>query len=326
MEYEDSDRPRPHLNLLIALPAAAATALLLLSIALVAWGPPNDLTSVAFLLGIPAAIGALVTLASSRHRSFNTSGCLGLPLALAVIAGAGTIWLEESLVCVAMLTGIWFVAGLGGGAVALWFRWRQRAERGRDAIYVAAWPLLLGITLLQPAPQDDWRIVSRSVDLDASPEVVWPQVVSIENVGPDEGRWNFSQDVIGIPRPTAARLTRHGDGYVRRAQWGRDIRFEERVVRIVPGREIVWEFHFPDRSISLHTDRHIHPYSEKLSIETGGYRLLPLKSGKTRLTLWTKYRQRVGLPSYTAWWGERFLGDIQTNVLAIIDGRVSARS
>jgi hypothetical protein len=31
----------------------------------------------------------------------------------------------------------------------------------------------------------------------------------------------------------------------------------------------------------------------------------------------------VRVPAYTAWWGERFLGDIQSNILAIIRDRTA---
>ena len=61
-----------------------------------------------------------------------------------------------------------------------------------------------------------------------------------------------------------------------------------------------------------------------LKILTGSYRLQPLADGRTRLTLTTTYAMRSRLDWYFGWWGERMLGDVQDNVLAIVRQRSEA--
>lgn len=328
MTLQDDQHPRRPV-LLQAIPFCAMLLLLFAAAAMSQFAPTEILTGVLFMVGIPMAFGGIWMSLIGDETGFSIKGCLFWPLALTIISVTCVWVLNEGFACVAMTSLIWFVAGIGGALVALWYRWqRKRSEQGKSSFYSAAWLALplMAAAIVEPVATDDYRTVSRSVVVDASPEQVWPMLLSIENVGADEGRWNFTQDVIGIPRPTDARLIMQNGQLIRKARWGRDIRFDEAVTTIKPNREIRWAFRFPDKSISAYTDRHIHPDSDLLSIETGGYRLEPLPSGKTRITLWTHYRQRVRIPFYTAWWGERFLGDIQDNVLAIISGRMNRKS
>jgi len=83
---------------------------------------------------------------------------------------------------------------------------------------------------------------------------------------------------------------------------------------------------FPDKSIQHNTDHHISPDGPLLRIETGQYELAALPEGKTRLTLETRYRMRTRLGAYLGWWGERLLGDIQENILAVIKDRAERRA
>lgn len=310
-------------------PIVAMLLLLALAIAYLQFGDVSDLTGIVFLGVIPFAIGGLaVSAGRGDGRERLLPGCLAAPLLTIVAAVTAARFLDESFVCIAMVAAPWLVAGLGGMAVNLWFgAMRRRWERSEPAFYSVGWLILplIGALTIDPAPREDVRTVSRSIILDVPADRAWPMVLSIEGVRPDEGRINFTQDVIGIPRPTAAKLVVRSGRLVRLAEWGENIRFEEQITRLVPRRELRWAFRFPDRSISQFTDRHIHPDSEILTVEAGGYRLERLGRDKSRLTLWTRYRQRVRLPVYTAWWGERFLGDIQANILAVVRNRATNR-
>lgn len=325
-EKNATDQPRR----LVAhrlVPVAAMIALLGIALLIFEFGRTVDLTGYLFLFVIPFSLGGLaISAGRGDGREKLVFGCLIAPILIAAAALLAVEFLHEGFVCIAMVAVPWSIAGLGGMAVNSWFGWmRRRWEKGRPTFYSIGWltlPLLCALAI-EPADRDDWRTVSRSVILDASPDEAWPMILSIERVRTDEGQWNFTQDLIRIPRPISAQLATRDGRLVRLASWGDDIRFEEEITHLRPHREIRWAFRFPDRSISIRTDRHIHPNSELLTIQAGGYRLDPLGNGRTRLTLWTRYRQKVRVPGYTAWWGERFLGDIQSNILTIIRDRAA---
>lgn len=167
------------------------------------------------------------------------------------------------------------------------------------------------------------REVVREITVTAKPSDVWPKLVEIRHVKSGEGRWTFSHDILGIPRPVDAQVARDSGPIVRHARWGEGIRFEEHVVSERFGKEMHWRFSFPDSSLQNHTDRHIAPDGESLRIVSGGYELEPLAGGRTRVRLTTRYAMKTRLPEYMEWWGERLLGDVQGNVLQIIADRVS---
>jgi len=111
---------------------------------------------------------------------------------------------------------------------------------------------------------------------------------------------------------------------VRLARWGADAGFEEIVTRVEPGRMIAWKFAFPDPSLQNRVDRHVSPDGETLKIRSGSYRLDPLPGGGTRVTLTTSYAMRSRMGWYFGWWGEKMLGDVEDNVLAIVRARSEA--
>lgn len=280
------------------------------------------------LLAVPFSFGALMTLLYGR---FSWLGCLGTPVLL-LAASLGLVALGlEGFVCVAMVMPAWILAAFGGGAMAWWLARQARAEAASDDGPVtlrAAGFLALPFAILsaEAAAPAAWQVreVTRSVVIEAPAERVWPLLVRIPAIGVGEGRRSFTHDLIGIPRPASAQLVRRGDRLVRIAHWRDGIRFEEHLETVERGRALAWRFAFPNGSVQARTDRHIDPDGPVLKIERGRYALTPLGGARSRLTLVTRYRMRSRLGWYYGWWGERFLGDIGVNVLAIVKDRAES--
>jgi hypothetical protein len=76
-----------------------------------------------------------------------------------------------------------------------------------------------------PVPHETVTL-TRSVIVHASPSEIWPYAVSNAHIGNNEGRWTFSQSVLGLPRPRATVLDRPGVGGVRTAYWSEGIDFQ----------------------------------------------------------------------------------------------------
>jgi hypothetical protein len=81
---------------------------------------------------------------------------------------------------------------------------------------------LIGVPLeADRPPEAQTRFVTSRIHIDASPDTVWNGLVDIRAIGDAEHRWNFSHDIVGIPRPKDARLEGTGVGAVRHLEWGR---------------------------------------------------------------------------------------------------------
>ncbi|MEO6359046.1 MAG: hypothetical protein ABIO43_00545 [Sphingomicrobium sp.] len=283
------------------------------------------------LLIFPALFGALVSHAQSPDGQNPWMGCFVWPLvAVAGLAAFGWYFMAEGGICLLMVLPIWVVGAVGGATMQLLNRRRYRAleQRGTE-LKSAAWvsALVLAATLdLTTVPSWSTETVVRNVLIEASPEQIWPVVLSIPAIGENEGSSNFAQDVAGIPRPTAALLTLEGGQLVRKAAWGPKVRFDERITNLHPAKLLAWQFVFPDRSVQEQTDHHISPDGEVLKIVSGRYELRRLGRDKTLLKLSTEYRMRSTLGPYLRLWGDKLLGDIQINVLAIVKSRAELKT
>lgn len=327
MKFEDSSRAGndSRLGAVLALVMLSAFAFLVFG-----GGFDHEYATFGALVALPFCLGALITL--SAH-SYSPLGCLVAPVGLGLISAALVALGLEGFVCVAMVMPVWFAAGLGGGLIAL-YRVSQCEDRGvksskgtrLNSVGLTIVPfLLIYAESLGPSPWES-REVSRSIVIDAPPEEVWPLTVSIPDVGPQEGKANFTHDWLAIPRPSAARLVERDGVAVREASWGKDIRFDEVLTETLPVRSMAWRFSFPDASLQNHTDRHISPDGDMLKIVSGRYDIELLVDNRSRVTLTTTYRMRTRLGWYFGWWGERLLGDIQDNVLAVVAGRAGSRA
>jgi Polyketide cyclase / dehydrase and lipid transport len=281
----------------------------------------NGLVGWTFLLILPAAISAFVAYVADpwaeRRRKFYLMVPVWLLLAIIV---ASIFILREGVVCTIILAPLWMISGLIGAAIT--YRLRHKV---RDGTTYASTLLLIPLMTMQmeqmiPAPVGSNQ-VTRSIIVDAAPDKIWPMLRGIPDVRPNEGRWNISQQIIGLPRPMGAQLAGNGIGADRHVRWTDGIKFRERVTAWEPGRRIGWRFIFDDTKGWEYTDRHLMPNNPYFTITTGGYRMEPMADGRTRVTLHTEYVIQTPVNAYSELWGQLFLGDVEDNVLAIIKAR-----
>ena len=284
--------------------------------------PPGGLVSFSFLLILPAAISAFVAWIADPWGTRPRNFYLMIPVWIGVaVVAASLLILKEGVICVLILSPLW----LGSGLLGAWGTWRlRRRSEDLSSVFSAAF-LLLPLAAMQvepfvPLPQRTFT-VTRTIEVAATPARLWPLMRGIPDVQPGEGCWNISQDVIGVPRPLGARLVGAGVGAQRMANWGARVRFREVITRWAPGRAIGWRFMFDNLAGWAFTDRHLMPDSPYFRVLDGGYRVIPLASGRTRLVLATRYRVRTPVNAYAALWGELFLGDLENNLLALVKNR-----
>jgi hypothetical protein len=315
--------PRSSTPLLIASIAVAVGASYLFYLLLGSGGPDATTTvSITFLLVLPAVLTAITSFLGDPDSTKGLGYHLAIPaILIGIIVLAGLILLQEGVICILMLLPLWIPAAVAGSMATYGLRLRIR-ERGRlfcTALLLV--PLVAAQIEAEFEPATGWYVVEREVIVDTAPSEVWPHLVAIADIEPNEGRWNLTQDVLDIPRPVSASLERRGSKLIRRATWESGVRFEEHITDWRAGRSVEWAFAFPDPSVQQHTDQHIAPHGTHLRIDRGGYRLQATEDGRTRLRLYTRYGLRTPLNGYAAAWGELLLGDIQENVLAIVKGR-----
>lgn len=293
------------------------------------YGPDaSEIPTIAALFLIPAAIGATFTRLVDPHGIESPMGCFLWPT-IGLIALSLVAWfaIGEGAICIAMILPLWIPAAIAGAMVQHISRRRHQGTSDRSTTVLAlGWVALplAAIPFEQQFPQQ-WedQSVTREITANVPTDKVWPLLISIPKIGADEGKWNVTQSLFGVPRPQDASLVKRGEDLVRLARWDRNITFEERITHFEPGRRICWDFEFPNDSVQRETDRHISPDGPFLKIKSGCYTLAQIGPGRTRIRLETTYTMRVRLGRYFIGWGELLLGDVQSNILQIVSDRLA---
>lgn len=302
----------------------AALVYALVVYALTVWAAPDrGMLLIAFMVGAPMAgaiVAVLVSDPHGRQRSGQHVATGVVTVTLMLIAAA--VVLREGAVCLVMAAPLFYGVGVTGallaGAVA-----RRRGGRTLCVAFLVLPLIGLPAELDQP-PRGQTRWVGSWVTIDAPPEVVWRSLVEIKGIAPDEQSWNFTHDLVGVPRPVDARMNGEGVGAVRELTWARGIKFEEHITEWRPGRSLAWTFRVGPEASSRMLDQHLRIDSDYLRLEEGRYEIEAIGHERSRVRLTTRYWMRTPMNAYAAWWGRVFLGDFHHNVLDVIKSRSEA--
>jgi len=277
-----------------------------------------------FLAVLPAYLCALICYVGDPERDRPIAFYWLVPPALCGIVVLGSIVvLREGVICLIMLSPIWLVSGWAG---AFLLRWRRKrpVDPGVFHSSLLLFPLMMGgVEAQMPMPHDGVTVTRQTV-VDATPAEIWPYAVANAHIDEREGRWTFSQNIIGVPRPRATVMHGQGEGAVRTALWGDHVNFDEHITRWQPGHILGWTFAFTNTSLLDYTDKHISPDGQFLKVDAGDYTIQRLSTKQTLLILHTHYVAMTHVNLYAEIWGQLFLGDVENNILAIIKHRAEA--
>jgi len=232
--------------------------------------------------------------------------------------------LKEGVICILMISPFWWLSSWYGSYLVYKLQKKFKTGGVFNSFALAALPFLTLLIETHIPQQTSHYTVNRSVMIDAPVEQVWPLLVTLDNIQADEGRWNITQNILGVPKPAMATIDTSADPYIRHARWGEHVTFEEHITAFEVNEKMSWDFVFPNDSVSEYTDRHISADGYHLKIKTGGYELVSVSPTQTQLILNTKYRATSPVNLYAKMWGEFILGDIQNNILKLIQTRAEA--
>ena len=277
-----------------------------------------------FLSLLPAVLCALICYIGDPRQTRSLAFYWFVPVVLVVIVDFFSAFvLREGVICLIMLSPIWIASGWAG---AFLLRWQRRRAVGRKMLNSSFLiiPLVAGVVEAQiPAPHDR-VLLTRSIEVRATPTEIWPYVVANRAIGPHEGRWTITHDIIGLPRPTGPTIDGAGVGAVRTAYWGDHINFQEWITAWSPGQKLGWKFVFSNASLQDYTDKHVSPDGQFLKIDTGDYTIRQISPDTTSVTLNTRYVAMTHANLYARLWGEFLLGDTVDNILTIVKDRSEA--
>jgi hypothetical protein len=283
----------------------------------------------AFLIGVPLVLGALVVylLPADSRTSWLQSFFAPFFPAIVFLVGVTLLGIE-AWICIVMASPIFIAASMMGGVIMCGLlRLTRRRAHGQDtamralALLVIA-PYVAGPLEKQISVQDSYRTVHTQIVIRASPAHIWPQIIRVPSIRPEEQRLAFFQ-IVGLPRPLEAALPADELGAMREARYENGLRFIERVT--------VWE---PSRRLRFSIDLDSRfpipaPFGvidgAPFALIDGEYMLEPLPDGTSRLHLSSTQRVTTRFNAYSGWWSDVLMTDLQTYLLEIIRRRVEGK-
>lgn len=322
---DHADRPMPRWMPASRLGAAATAVLLVVPPSLLAvWASVTVFRTYGWsvFVGLPFVVG-FVAGALSARRSASGAAATGA-LAVVVLGGLLMVFAIEGALCLVMAMPIGLVLGALGGALGgvLGPPAVPRPHLSLAGASVAPL-LLLGVVEQMTPPETVVRPVETSIEIDASPQAVWPHLLAFPDL-PEPTDWFFQ---AGVAYPIRARIDGTGVGAVRYCEFTTGA-FVEPITAWEPGRRLAFDVHEqpqPMQEWTFWKDLHPAHLDGFFHSQRGEFRLDPLDGGRrTRLTGTTWYTHEVWPEAYWSRWANHILHRIHRRVLTHVAARVGA--
>jgi len=271
-------------------------------------------------VGLPFFLGLSSVLVYGFHQERSPGKCLLVSLLSVGFAGAALVGLAfEGVICVAMAAPLGAVVALFGGTIGYFIQRRRPRDTGNNVraftVVLFMLPLLMGAEAgvsREPA----LREVSTTVEIDASPQEVWSNLVSFAELSaPDELLFRS-----GIAYPLRAEIDGQGVGAIRYCVFSTgafvepiQVWDEPTLLRFgVTSQPPVMNEWTPFQSVR---PPHLDGY---LRSQKGQFHLTALANGRTRLVGTTWYENKFWPSAYWGVWSDHIIHRIHMRVLTHI--------
>lgn len=277
-----------------------------------------DLYGAALFFGTPLMMGTASAFLFNRGRPRSIAATLGISLLTLTIAMSGLLLFAlEGIVCLAMAAPIIYTLGVLGALVGRAVAVSARASVTQSLIAVLALPLLAGFETRTVGDPPVYEVIS-AVEIDAPPEVVWPNVIGFSDL-PPPSELVFR---LGIAYPKRAVIHGEGPGAIRHCEFSTGPFVEPITAWDAPRRLSFDVASQPEPMHEWSPYRDISPPHLDGTIRSvrGEFRLIPLDGGRrTRLEGSTWYELSMYPQWYWSVWSDRLIHSVHERVLAHIE-------
>jgi hypothetical protein len=286
--------------------------------------------SLAFLFLVPVAIGALTVFFAPAHLRASWVYALFMPWLSSFIAAlvAGVLALEAAI-CIAMALPILIVMASGGGLITflIFKRFAESANTTMLSLVLLA-PFVFAPIESQFPVTDSYRTVHTQIEIAASPESVWRNIIRVAPIQDNERTFSWLFDMFGAPKPQEATLESERVGVMRQGKFAGGLFFHEKIVVWQPNERLDFEI-TADNQIPHNTLASLAPWSEiggqYFAVPVASYHLEPIGNGKLILHLNSTHRLTTRFNDYGGVWTDWGMREFQNQILYVVKARAEAQ-
>jgi len=251
------------------------------------------------LLLIPFAIGLVASWVWGPLKLgmggilLQSLGCTALGLAVGAVA------FQEGVICLIILSPLLYVGVLAGAVLGeVLFR------KSRARVNLCLAPFLALVILAEHGlRRPHTSVVVDEIRIAAPPAKVWPHILAFAPIPDPPDYWLFR---LGLPYPTETTNGGDFEGADRACRFSGGAVFKERVARLDPGRDLVFDILEmpPDPELLGHLDAH-----------RGEFELRDNGDGTTTLVGRTWYSLHVRPAFYFDWWTHQIFRAVHLRVM-----------
>lgn len=283
-----------------------------------------EIMSVAFIFGVPLALGFITIWFTQTDREVRWLRCLFLPWVaglLCLVCALALVW--EGIICIVIWLPLVLILSTVGGLVAGICCLIFKAPRDRNycVVVVALLPFVIAPLEKFRAAASDVKTVNTQIRIHASPAVVWDQIRTVPAIQQSEHSFSFSH-LLGFPRPVEAKLVGNGMGAVRYATFERNVLFVETITEWQEPHRLAFSIRADTEHIPPTTfDEHVTIGGRYFDVLSGAYWIEPVDQGDVILHLSSAQRLSTRFNFYSHFWTEYLMADLQNYILGIIKKR-----
>ena len=260
-------------------------------------------------MGTPFVIGVISGVLFNREAPQSLRATLGVAtIGVTLCGGLLLIFALEGVLCLAMAAALALpLTWLGAVVGRSW-----SSDRRVAGSMVVAWPLLVFMPWNR-AEGFPVRAVVSSIEIDAPPERVWPNIVGFSEL-PPPSEWLLK---TGIACPLRAHIEGQGVGAVRYCEFSTGP-FVEPITTWEPPLLLAFDVAKQPPSMKEWSPYEVvhapHVVGSMQSVH-GEFRITPLPNGRSRLQGTTWYRLKMAPTAYWTLYGDAVIHVIHTRVL-----------
>jgi hypothetical protein len=281
----------------------------------------SGLMTMSFLMLLPLAIGVLSVMLVQRRHSVGFVEAI----AMSTIPGllfcflAGTL-LREGFICILMALPLVLVFAAIGGTIALLSKMFGDDNSPKLLSVALVVPFMFGAAEQETEVVDSPQLLTRSLHIDAAPQVVWHHVNFPVDIDPHELEHGLAYR-IGVPYPIEGRTVSPGVGGLRHLVWQRGVAFDEDITAWEENRRVGWTYRFSPQSFPQGSlDDHIVIGGKYFNLVDSTYTLTPEGEG-TRLDIDVHFRVSTHFNWYAVPWARLLIGDTAETILGFYKRR-----